>query len=270
MREMSMDEVKKVQFEMLQYAKKICDENDIKYYLAYGTLLGAVRHKGFIPWDDDIDISLMRSEYERFIKAVENDHHKYIRIVHMKNSKNYFGPYAMLVDTRTMINHFTLKEYLIDGLGVYIDVFPLDQFDDLELLKSMLKKSHQLKALNNLTMVKTFANDKGVKKIAKMVVAPFANLIGHKALCEKTEKLAEAAKKENGKYVVDLMWDPQMRWCIPVEAYADTVQLEFEGETFSAPKEYDLVLRTGYGNYMQFPPEEERVTGHNYVFYWNE
>lgn len=270
MQKIKIEEIKQIEFEMLQYAKSICEKNGIKYYLGYGTLLGAVRHKGFIPWDDDVDIVLFRDGYERFVQAVDRDNHEYIKIIHMKNSDSFFGPYAMLVDTRTTMAHYKLKEEIIEGMGVYIDVFPLDQFNDLETAKKKMARSKKLKALNNLTMVKTFQYDKGLKGLGKKVIAPFANLIGHRRICEKIERLADDADTESGKYVMDLMWDPVMRWCVPKEAYDNIIMLEFEGEVFSAPEDYDSILRSGYGDYMQFPPEEERNTGHCNIFYWKE
>lgn len=270
MREIDITEIKKIEFEMLKYAKKICEENGIKYYLGYGTLLGAVRHKGFIPWDDDVDIVLFREEYEKFIAAVEKDHHEYIKIFHMNNASSYFGPYGMLVDTRTVMKNKKIKPEIMEGMGICIDVFPLDSFEDSETAKKYLKKSHRLKSLNNLSMTATFSGDSGVKKLLKLLVAPFANLIGHKKICEKTAALAEYANHGQKKYVMDLMWDPKVCWCISSEAYGEGTMLEFEGELFNSPTNYDLVLRSGYGDYMQFPPEEERGTGHNNIFCWKD
>lgn len=268
MRKINMEEVKKIEFEMLQYAKYICEKNKIKYYLGYGTLLGAVRHKGFIPWDDDVDIVLFRDEYDKFIQAVEADNHDYIKVFHMGNSDAFFGPYAILVDTRTTMQHYKIKRDIIEGMGVCIDIFPLDSFSNLETAEKALSRSKRLKALNNLAMVSTFRYDKGVKGLAKRVVAPFANLIGHRKLCEMIEELKNSANQGTRNYVADLMWEPNVRWCIPIEAYDDVIMLEFEGDKFSAPKKYDMILKSGYGNYMQFPPENERNTGHDNVFYW--
>ena len=270
MQKIDIQEVKTIEFEMLQYVKYICEKNNIKYYLGYGTLLGAVRHKGFIPWDDDIDVVLFRDEYNKLIQAIEVDNHDYLKVFHMRNSNVFFGPYSLLVDTRTYMKHYKVKKNIIDEMGVCIDIFPLDFFQNLESAKKALTRSNFLKALNNLTMVSTFQYDKGLKGIAKRLVAPLANLIGHRRLCEKIEQLSYDANQGECKYVADLMWDPQMRWCIPSEAYDEVIMLEFEGDKFSAPKNYDMILKSGYGNYMQFPPENERITGHDNVFYWKE
>ena len=270
MQKINMQEVKTIEFEMLQYVKYICEKNNIKYYLGYGTLLGAVRHNGFIPWDDDVDVVLFRDEYNKLIDAIEEDNHDYLKVLHMKNSNAFFGPYSLLVDTRTFMKHYKIKKDVIDGMGVCIDIFPLDYFSNLKNAQKALSCSKFLKALNNLTMVSTFQYDRGLKGIAKRFMAPLANMLGHRRLCEMIERLANCANRGECNYVADLMWDPQMRWCIPSEAYNDVIMLEFEEDKFSAPKNYDMILKAGYGHYMQFPPENERNTGHDNVFYWKQ
>ena len=270
MKRVEEQDAKQLQIELLKYAKEICVENDIKYYLAYGTLLGAVRHKGYIPWDDDIDIVLFRDEYEKFIKAVEEDNHEYIKVIHKGNSDCYYGPYAMLVDARTGLNHYKVKPEILKELGVYIDVFPLDELADMKQAKKILPRVYKLKALNNLTLVKDFSSEMGLKAVAKKIVAPFARAIGHERLCAKIESFAHVCRKGKGTYVADIMWDPRMPWCIPKEYYDETILLEFEGEMFHAPKRYDEILTQIYGDYMQFPPEDERDSGHHNDFYWRE
>ncbi len=270
MREISVDELKKIELNLLKYTKEICEKNNIEYFLGYGTLLGAVRHKGFIPWDDDVDVVLFREEYDKFVRAVEEDNHEYIKVFHMGNSDCYLGPYAMIVDTRTFLKHNAVKKELIADLGVYIDVFPLDKGGDISYVQKLVSQSYRLKALNNLTLVNHFGDETGIKKVAKQLIAPFANLIGHKFLCDKIQGLTEKIQTSDPQYAVDLMWEPRMNWVIPLEAYKESVMLQFEDEYFNAPADYDLVLRIGYGNYMEFPPEEERITGHYYDYYWKE
>lgn len=268
MKKISMEETKTLEYELLKYAKGICDKNNIKYYLAYGTLLGAVRHGGFIPWDDDVDIVLFREDYNRFLEAVQKDAHEYIKVTYMDNTDSFFGPYAMLIDTRTTIRHPFLKDELLKEYGICIDVFPLDVSSDLEEVKSLLKKSNFMKSMNNLTMIKNFSHEKGKKKIVKQIIAPFANLVGHRKWCQKIHALSKKTNTENPQYAMDLMWGPTMNWVVPFEAYKESVQLKFEDDYFNAPAAYDLVLRTGYGNYMEFPPEDQRGTGHFYDYYW--
>lgn len=270
MRKIAVDEVKQLELALLKYTKEICEKNNIEYFLGYGTLLGAVRHKGFIPWDDDVDVVLFREEYNKLIQAVEDDNHEYIKVFHMGNTSSYLGPYAMIVDTRTFLKHKKVKAELINGLGVYIDVFPLDKGENIQQIESLIKKSYQYKAMNNLTMVTSFDGDSKLKILVKQLVAPFANMVGHEKWCNKIEKLADKLGAAKPKYAVDLMWEPRMNWVIPIKAYDNSVMLPFEDDYFNAPADYDLVLRTGYGDYMQLPPEEERITGHYYDYHWKE
>ena len=119
---MTLDEVKQVELEILEYVDKICKENNIQYSLAYGTMLGAVRHKGFIPWDDDIDILLKREEYEKLLRILYSKTDEKYQVFSLKD-EGYWYSYAKVTDTRTIIvekNDRNMKEC------VYIDIFPID------------------------------------------------------------------------------------------------------------------------------------------------
>ena len=175
---LSIDEVRKIQIERLQYLEKKCIENNLRYYLAYGTLLGAVRHKGYIPWDDDIDVVMPRADYEKFLNLMSKDTHSYIKIVHLDNRKHFFGPYAMLINTQTGMSHNAVRQEYIDGLGVYIDIFPLDGRPEGEELSNMLKKHKQLKVLNSLLVYKSPGSSSKFKALQKKIGIPILRLYG--------------------------------------------------------------------------------------------
>ena len=126
-RKLSLDEQRKIQIEGLIYLKSICQKYDLKYYLASGTLLGAVKYQGFIPWDDDIDVFLIRDDYERLLKILETEDNADFMVLTCYNTKDYYYPYAKLVNKHTKVidNARNIKK-----LGVFIDVFPLDYLDD--------------------------------------------------------------------------------------------------------------------------------------------
>lgn len=120
--ELSLDEIRKIEINILDHIKKICIENNIKYYLYAGTLAGAVEHNNFLPNDNDIDIILLRNDYEKLLNILENDE-KYLLLTPY-NNKNYYYPFAKLVDKNTKIIENSREK--IDNLGIYVDIFPMD------------------------------------------------------------------------------------------------------------------------------------------------
>ena len=129
MKKLTLDEVKKIQLEILAYIDSFCKKNNISYFINYGTLLGAVRHKGFIPWDDDIDISMDREHYNMFIEKFNQDSSKY-KILSLDTDKAYFNNFIKVVDTTTKI--VDNRNYKTFSCGVFVDIFPMDKFGKLE------------------------------------------------------------------------------------------------------------------------------------------
>lgn len=127
MKKLTLDEVKKIQLEILAYIDSFCKKNNISYFINYGTLLGAVRHKGFIPWDDDIDISMDRKYYNMFIEKFNQDSSKY-KILSLDTDKAYFNNFIKVVDTTTKI--VDNRNYKTFSCGVFVDIFPMDKFND--------------------------------------------------------------------------------------------------------------------------------------------
>lgn len=263
---LSIDEVRKIQIEMLQYLEKKCIENNLRYYLAYGTLLGAVRHKGYIPWDDDIDVVMPRADYEKFLNLMSKDTHSYIKIVHLDNRKHFFGPYAMLINTQTGISHNAVRQEYIDGLGVYIDIFPLDGRPEGEELSNMLKKHKQLKVLNSLLVYKSPGSSSKFKALQKKIGIPILRLYGQKKICKKIEKLSKKYEYETSKLVGE-PWGPELRWVMKKSWFGKGKTLSFEGKEFAVPEKYEKFLEKGYGDYMKLPPIEERKLTHGYTFF---
>ena len=125
--QLNLAEIKKIQLGALKYVKEICQKNNIDYYLMSGTLLGAVKYKGYIPWDDDIDIALKRKDYLKLIKLINDDNSDDYKILSIYNTKDYYYLFAKLVSKKTKLieNAKEIKE-----MGVYIDIFPLDYYND--------------------------------------------------------------------------------------------------------------------------------------------
>lgn len=266
MRKLESKEIKKILFDMFKYLNKVCEENDIMCLMAYGSVLGAVRHKGFIPWDDDIDVHIMRPEYKKLLEVLEKDNHPYYKIYHKGNSNLYFGGYAMLVDTRTAICHENILDDKMDGLGVYIDILPLDGVGNSNNLAIFQKKVKYTKVFGSLSILKKIppAGTK-FKTIVKKICAVYAKYKGLDYFTDKIEKMALANDFHESQYLGDVTW--YIDAIYPKYIFEGYDYAEFEGEKVKIPKDYDTYLTLTYGDYMKLPPVEQRECVHTYQYY---
>lgn len=262
--ELNSDEIKKRLLEILKYFKRVCDENGIKYSLAYGTLLGAVRHKGFIPWDDDVDVCMLRNDYERLLDILSKDENSRFKLLCADNEPSYYYNFAKIIDCETVLTELGSKQ--IDGYGVFIDVFPLDncpadpkKFD--KLVKQIRRISHFRSAsvCNGSSPVMSSA-----KNTVRRMVAPFAKLFGFRHWLKKEEAKIQKYRNTDTGCVTCL------EECLSYREVLKTAELSFDGrvmfedQEFSCFGDYDGYLRGRYGDYMALPPENERVARHGY------
>ena len=120
----SVQQMQNIEYNILKFIKGVCERNNLHYYLAYGTLIGAVRHNGFIPWDDDIDILMPRNDYEKFVKAVEAENHPYYKLVSKETEENFTAPLPKVIDSRIeLVQNYSFIEKVV--LGPYVDLFIL-------------------------------------------------------------------------------------------------------------------------------------------------
>lgn len=265
MKRMTLDEVKKIQLDILVYVADVCHKNNIEYSLAYGTLIGAVRHGGFIPWDDDIDIVLMRKEYKKLLECLSKEKHERYQVLSIKDS-GYWYSYAKVTDTRTFIEEKNWPNY--EKLGVNIDLFPLDFFPE-ENPKAFFDESMEINRGLQYCLTDIAYKDRNLFKSYIKRICRYRKVKKCREQDEwywkhKYEKNVEKTKPS--KYIGEIVSGPYNLWDRRVmEAF---VQIDFEGEKFQMTKEYDEMLRTTYGNYMELPPEKDRVSNHDYVPYW--
>ena len=134
----TVEELQKIELEILKYIDKVCKENNLTYFLAYGTLIGAIRHKGFIPWDDDVDIQMPRDDYNKLCDILKEENGRYKLLDH-KEGLGYIYPFAKVIDSNTRLIETGLTETV--NMGVYIDIFPIDGTpNDFKKRKKYLKK----------------------------------------------------------------------------------------------------------------------------------
>ena len=260
MKEISAEELKAVQLGILNTVADYCKKHNITYYLAYGTLIGAIRHNGFIPWDDDIDIVMPRPDYEKFIRSFNNDFST-IQVVSIHSDPNYGFPFAKVHDTRTCLNETKYKQ---DIFGVFIDVFPIDSVKSkyqIYIIRLLNKFVHTKKANYSQRSL----SKKIINFIGKIVLLPFSTHNILKTIDSYSQKHSYGSTPYAGSICDTVVGERAM---IDIEVFKEAIQHEFEGKYYNIPIGYDKWLRRIYGDYMQLPPIEKRKTDHVFIAWW--
>lgn len=257
-------EIKKIEVEILSNIVSFCQKYQLRVYLSGGTLLGAIRHHGFIPWDDDIDICMPREDYEKFIR---NFHSKnsYIKIKSSLDN-DFSAPFAKVVDLRTWVkSEFSDRD--IDQY-LWVDVFPVDGLpESLEEVKKIYAKCDYYRKIYLLTDATLGKGKTKIRKYMKYILKPLANLYGKKRCCDKIEAIAKSYPYEDYEYVGAITWGLYGAGERMLKSeFEKTVMVEFEGRQFPTFSCWDSYLKGLYGDYMQLPPVEKRRT-HDMVVY---
>ena len=265
MKELTLQELKEIEFEILKFFDAFCKENNIKYYLSHGTLLGAIRYKKFIPWDDDVDLLIPRADYDRMLKIFK-DTDRY-HLFAFEKDETYRYPVAKLCDMTTRKEEFSYNNVL--ELGVDIDLFPLDAWDD-DLEKAKKEAKYIGKNMFRLVLSKLKRPDSvaPLKRFVKGIAMLWCKMHGSQYYIKKIIKASAKNPEENSKYLGCKAWCVYgEKGIIPAEVFQETALIEFEGELFPAPKDYDTYLTCLYGNYLPEPPKEKQKTHHNFKAY---
>ena len=260
MRQIDIRELKLIQIEILDQFDAFCKKNNIHYWLDYGTLLGAVRHGGYIPWDDDIDIGMMREDYSIAEKLFNEQTDRRYKLFTPQNNPDHRYPFGKLVRTDTV-----LLEYGSEGIrsSVYVDVFPYDNAPDDEHEKQRMFKKRDL--LGRIRRLQLPMRD-GMTQPKKLMYRLGAALLSGMPQSRVNRMLDKNAKKYENKYnefVCDFADPYDTRYLtIPRSLFENFIEIEFEGKKYPAPAAYDTWLKAYYGNYMQLPPIEEQKSHH--------
>ena len=266
MKELDAGQMKEIQLSILKTLDTFCKEHGIQYFLSGGTLLGAIRHKGFIPWDDDIDLAMSRPDYERFLSEFSDPRYK---VYSLKTSQKCRFPFAKICDTKTSVLEGSYKKKAEFGLN--IDIFPLDVApDDATVLRKMIKHSRFYQQLlkvklSRLSSQWTFSQNFGIA-VGRVFLAPFSTTF----LSSKIDSIAKSYSDHKTKNMGCMVWGYKEREILDTTVFASSVLVEFEKLVFPAPVGYHTYLSSLYGDYMLLPPEDKRITHHDFVAYWNE
>lgn len=248
------------QIEILDEIDRISKKHSLQYFLTGGTLLGAVRHKGFIPWDDDLDISMPRKDYEQFIEIAKTELDDKFLIECNKYNDFYWLPFAKVKNKNTIMEERLLINYK-GNKGIWVDIFPLDNAKKEKNIKQTINYklifSFRYMALQKMDIIEN-------KTLIKKIINKFSKLFTIKFLSKRIEKRMTSNKNEKSNYFINYGSAYGIKkQTHPKEKYFPATKLEFEGKEYYVPKDYKYILTRIYGeNYMELPPVEKRVT-HN-------
>ena len=254
------DEIKKIELDILIEFDKYCRKHNLTYFLCYGTLLGAVRHKGFIPWDDDIDVFMPRMDYERFLDETGYNpiNEKLLTVSYKKTKRKNYNPFTKIVNKETVAyESWAAKK---ECSGIWIDVFALDGFsDNINIDYKLNKKRLFWRKVLFFSKSNFITSTNIVKRILKILIKPFTSFALKRIACRKIDKLAQRYSFENSSYVGCCQWGYGIKERLDKSVF-NPIEIEFEGYHFFAPRNYDEYLKALYGNYMELPPEDKRIS----------
>ncbi len=256
---MKLKDVQNIELNILKYFIYVCEKYELRYYLAGGTLLGAIRHQGFIPWDDDIDVLMPRPDYDKLqTLASKINSERYLIASHELKNLNY--PFCKLFDKTTVIKKVYDKDEFEQHL--WIDIFPLDGLPSNEQeIKRIYQKS--LFFRNQLNIQRS-QDGKGKSKL-KILLKPFLKrillwFVGIPGAVEKIDKLAREFDFDKCEKVGGIVWGYGPQECMKKAEFLSAVKVQFEDIEVNAPGCWKKYLTALYGDYMQLPPPEKRVT----------
>ena len=267
LQQLDMNGLKKIQLEILDVVSAFCEEHNIPCWLDGGTLIGAVRHKGYIPWDDDIDVGMLRPDYDRFIAEFNKSGGRY-RAVCYENTPDFYMPFAKVMDTDTMLYEPDEKGI---KLCVNIDIFVYDNApDDDKAVNDMFRKRNICYILNMARQARIFQRPKGniLRRLCvyalRSAVRVFPRNYFVRKMIENSKRYINADTKRIGNFV------GVARMTCDKRVFSGFIDGEFEGRHYRIPAGYDEYLRSFYGDYMQLPSPEKRVSTHRFKAFAGE
>lgn len=276
MREITSKENKNILVGLMQHIDDVCSSNNIKYSLSGGSLLGAIRHQGFIPWDDDADIMLTRGNYEKLKKCLIKEHNpKYVLLT--EEDAGYYYQFMKLCDSRTVLKTLSPIDENIPYMGVFIDIFPIDRLPSDS--NTLYEHYAQVQKLQRNTVFSVpglyYQSPKLWKKFLKIFIyGVSALLIKHAHTTKEWKSITkrELTKYNNsdGKMGGVLLSEYGKKEIIPYRTFEEYKKISFGSYSFEIISDFNVYLESLYGDYMTLPPLDKRKPKHAYIEYWKD
>lgn len=260
-----LKEIQCIELKILRVFHDVCEKHNLTYTLMGGTMLGAIRHQGFIPWDDDIDVSMPRPDYDLFLRLASEGAFENYELSSIENKKTHIQHFAKLVDNRTILFEKNVKDKYYNGIN--IDVFPADGVpDDAKVASKHYKKLAKLRKY-----VIFAAMDLKYEGILKTLLKYIRNipfkLIGPVYFSKKLDQEYKKYPFNESTYV-SYSTSYALKTKMKKEDFLNVIDVEFCGYKFKCQADFENILTNIYGNYMKLPPEKERISHHNREVYW--
>jgi lipopolysaccharide cholinephosphotransferase len=259
------EELKKKLLDMLEWFHGFCVENNLRYYILGGTMLGAVRHQGFIPWDDDIDVGMPRDDYRRLESLLSSSKGKYILETPKSKNKDFIYPYSKLYDTETTLIENARRPVV---RGVYLDIFPLDGTGNTAEESRDFYKKIKILTIITISLITNYNKERKLYKniaVAVARVVPFWKTIS-KELLVLLDDLCSKKSFDDSKYGGNLLGNWLEREVMPRDVMGVPTPYTFESLTVLGPEKYEEYLTSLYGDWRKLPPEDKRKSHHVFLY----
>lgn len=255
-------------YDLLCYFDDFCKENELKYFISNGTVLGAAKYKDFIPWEDDVDVLMPRAEYDKLMKLTSINNEPF-RLLCIEQIKEWRMPYAKLIRSDTYVEEG--KHHFGINVGLAIDIFPIDNWASSKICATIQSlKCEILKRKLVFSICDEFkTRQKGIKKLINYYLYKSGKRLGHRKIQNKILRFAEKTKKYKTKYCGCVVWTSHLnKEILNYDCFKDTVYLNIRNRSFPTMQGYEVYLKQLYGNYKKDLPIDKQHSNHEIKVWW--
>jgi len=266
LRNLTKQELVQCELSILIDIDEFCKQNGLTYFLSGGTLLGAVRHQGFIPWDDDIDLMMPRVDYDRFLAEYSSPN---FLVYSLKTHPSCRFPFAKVYDSRTVVAEGALRGKV--EFGVFVDIFPLDVAPNSSRgIKKQVNRSLFYQQLLKIKLSSPGEHWNFRMNVMIRIAKLFLICLSESSLSKRIDTIARSSSHCQTTHMGCMVWGYREKEILETNAFASAVPMKFENLVFLAPRGYHEYLSSLYGDYMKLPPKEKQVSKHDFEAYWIE